>query len=298
MTPSASPEASRTQHHPRSGSGHGVNGNELLSSSSDPDVHRFLASDLTLLEAPRYAHQRPLSWYWTPDLPNGFHATLKNLGFTPVRLIRYRQGSTAVTAALFHKRPMQTPRAEWHSMNREQLDNANRSGSLKAESLCIQESGDDWSVLVLASETTASSTRVHLGLDRAAVQGLMHSGLSIIELVPQVVDREQRFAAITDAEGPPSHVLTGATSDELMYWLKERKLVLTRLRRYVDQGEIRFAAVAHHSSVRTWSWWVDADADTMANKVKSLGGYLVDLDAYFNERGLLRFSAVMYRWRS
>lgn len=202
------------------------------------------------------------------------------------------------TAALFHKRPMQSARAEWFTMSKAELDQTNRYGSLKVESLCIHESKSDWSAGVLASKTTASTTRIHLGLDRAAVQGLKHSGLSIIELVPHVVEGEQRFAAITDAEGTPSQVLAGATANELMYWIKERKLVLTRLRRYLDNGEVRFAAVAQHTSVRTWSWWVDADAETMANKIKNLGGYLVDLDAYYNERGLLRFSAVMYRWRS
>lgn len=298
MTPTASPEASRAHHFAKPGTDHDVNRIDHLKVHSEPDVDHFLASNLTLLEARRHTHQRPLSWYWTPDLPNGFQATLRNLGFTPVRLVRYQAGSSPGTAALFHKRSPQSPRAEWHTVDSTQLSQTNRSGSLKAESLCFQDSRDGWRASVLASETMASSTRVHVGLDRSTVQALQHSGLPIVELVPHVVDGEQRFAAITDAEGPPSLVLTGATSNELMYWIKERKLVLSLLRRYVDGGDVRFAAVAQHSSVRNWSWWVDADADTLANKVKSLGGYLVDLDAYFNDRGMLRFSAVMYRWRT
>ena len=249
-------------------------------------------------EIPPYSLGRPLSWFWSHDLSEPFANKLKSMGFTPVRLIRYRQRHSERRAALYHKRVPPFNRADWIQLIPQALELTNQHASLQAESVQREQTGTKLRVSVLGNACAGASTRVHLGLDRSAVQQLRQSGLSIIELQPYLVDREHYFVAISDAVGPMTHVLTGATSEELKFWTKQRKLVLSRLRRYVVNGEARFAAVAFRDAGRAWSWCVDVDTAGLTARINDQGRYLVDLDAYLNEDGNLRFAAVMYDWRN
>lgn len=269
-----------------------------LSSELDHDTSQFLESNISPIASLRFTPARPLSWYWSHDLPEHFVKLLANMGFTGIRLIEYQLQGRGHTAGLFHKRRASPHRSQWRTLNPEDISRSNAQGNLKAESIKISHDGVQQRVAVLGYPSEESSTRIHLNANWDELQCLVQSGLSIADLLPYQVNRSQRFAIITDAMGPTTFVLSGADHGELMFWLKQRRLVLYRLRRYIEDGKVKFAAVAHYSDVRSWSWWIGVDAALLARKIKAVGGYLVDIDPYLNEAGQLRFAAVVYRSRS
>jgi hypothetical protein len=269
-----------------------------LSSELDRDTSQFLESNISPIASLRFTPARPLSWYWSHDLPEHFSKLLANMGFTCIRLIEYRLQGQRHTAGLFHKRRASLHQPLWRTLSPEDIRLSNVQGNLKAESLQITNDGVQHRISVLGYSSAESSTRIHLNANWDELQCLVQSGLSIADLLPYQENRSQRFAIITDAMGPTTFVLSGADHAELMFWLKQRRLVLYRLRRYIEDGNVKFAAVAHYSNVRAWSWWIGVDAAHLARKIKAVGGYLVDFDAYLNESGQLRFAAVVYRSRT
>lgn len=269
-----------------------------LTSELDHDTSQFLESNISPIASLRFTPARPLSWYWSHDLPEHFRKLLANMGFTCVRLVEYRLQGQVHTAALFHKRRAAPHQSLWRSLSPEDIRQSNHQGNLKTESIQITEEAAQQRICVLGYPSEESSTKIHLNANWDELQCLVQSGLSISDLLPYQLNRAQRFAIITDAMGPTTFVLSGADHGELMFWLKQRRLVLYRLRRYIEDGNVKFAAIAHYSNVRAWSWWVGIDAAHLSSKIKAVGGYLADFDAYLNEAGQLRFAAVVYRSRS
>lgn len=255
-------------------------------------------SDLMPMGTVRQLITRPLSWYWSHDFPESLAPTLKHLGFAPERLIDYHDGQRQCRAALYHKWPGQRgeDRTTLQVIGPERLEQISQLGTFQAHSLTVGPDTHSHTIRVLGSCTSAASTRLHMDLESCDVLALSQSGLGLLDIVPYRHRGQTRFATITDANAEPVHVLTGATVQELTFWLKERRLVLKRVRRYImDGGELRLAALAHSAKIRSWSWWVDASADLLEEKVREGFGHLVDLDAYTNEKGFPRFSCILYK---
>jgi hypothetical protein len=251
----------------------------------------------TLAANPEGLEQRPLSWYWCSSLTPRHKETLARLGLQPVRLVRHMVKDKQEVAGVFHKhervqRQVNCLVGTPHDLHKE----ANKGGR-RVRFLSNVRGNESGGLLMGYESMDPTSTKVHVDLSSLELHALLAESIPVVDIVTYEMHGVQRFALVTDTSQPSTFVLTGATGAEINSWLLQTRLVLKLVRCYLEKGETKFIAVARRSSIPRWSWVANVSSDTLSNRLRSQGAYLVDLDVSCDPGGRTKFSGVFYRWK-
>jgi hypothetical protein len=235
--------------------------------------------------------KRPEQWLWSHDIKSDQLASLGPRGWTLVSLSSYGGWNHRRFAAVLHKGPAagRIPLIDVYAS-----EVGERLRHLRVRPAAVTAGPGPRPLLSLLAESGPGESRVAADLCEDELRTLLERPDGIADITTYTVRGARQYSVVLDPRAGPSLLFTGVTAGQLQRELRKSDATVTRLRSWVQDGELLLTAVAEPSAGGSSAWYADLDADGVARKLDRHRAYPVDLGATRDDEGV-RYTVVMRR---
>jgi hypothetical protein len=233
---------------------------------------------------------RPEHWLWSHDIKSDQLASLGPRGWSLVSLSSYGGWNHRRFAAIVHK-TLGAGRIPLLDLSASEA--AERLRHLRVRPVAVTAGPGPRPLLSVLAESAPGESRLAADLSEDDVRALGTPG-GVADIATYTIRGARRYSVVLDPNAGPTLLFTGVTEAQLRRELRRSDATVTRLRSWLQDGELLLTAVAEPSSGGSSHWYAGLDADGVARKLDRHRAYPVDLDATRHDEGV-RYTVVMRR---